>query len=207
MTPTVAGIILAGGLSSRMGRDKALLTVAGETLIHRTCRVALACTDGVYVVTGRGDRYRPLVSREVRWIVEHPAIPSGPLMGLVHALSVMATEAVPAPTWVLVLACDLPNLAATPLQTWRAQLDQVEPHCLAYLPYCQGRWEPLCGFYRTTALADLQQYAAAGGRSLQKWLQQRSVAAIPGVDEHLLVNVNCPADWTAWQRTIFPNSP
>jgi molybdopterin-guanine dinucleotide biosynthesis protein A len=92
----------------------------------------------------------------------------------------------------------MPSLWADTIQTWRDELDRVEAHQLAYVPQCQGRWEPLCGFYRVAALEDLVQYGAAGGRSLQRWLNQHPIAAIPLEDEGLLVNVNTPEDWAQW---------
>lgn len=189
MTQTaLAAVILAGGRSSRMGRDKALVSVGEETLIQRTCRVALACADAVYIVTPWPDRYRPAVPDPVRFIAEAPSPGQagrfqGPLMALTTALGILQAQPDP-PSWVLVLACDMPNLSAAVLATWRDELANLEPQCLAYLPRQQQRWEPLCGFYRLAALDSLAQYADTGGRwsttgprgpSLQGWLNQQAI--------------------------------
>ena len=162
----LAAVILAGGRSSRMGQDKALISLGSETLIQRTCRVAAACVDRVYVVTPWPDRYRSLVPSLVRFVEEETLAGQsgrfqGPLVALVRSLDGLHTK--PGPDWVLVLACDLPNLSAATLQAWRNDLATVDPNTLAYLPQRQGRWEPLCGFYRVTALEDLRRYVAGGG--------------------------------------------
>lgn len=200
----LAAVILAGGRSSRMGQDKALISLGSETLIQRTCRVAVACVDRVYVVTPWPDRYRSLVPSSVRFVEEETLAGQsgrfqGPLVALVRSLDGLHTK--PGPDWVLVLACDLPNLSAATLQAWRNDLATVDPNTLAYLPQRQGRWEPLCGFYRVTALEDLRRYVAGGGRSFQPWLNQRSVEAIAVTDDGVLANLNTPADWVEWSKT------
>lgn len=203
---SLAAVILAGGRSSRMGRDKALIAVGEETLIQRTCRVALQCTDRVYIVTPWPDRYQSALPNTVGFIVEAPSPGQagtfqGPLMALITALSVLQTKQEDPPAWVLTLACDMPNLSAAVLATWRNQLDKLEPQYLAYLPNCQHRWEPLCGFYRVTALESLKEYAATGGRSLQDWLNQQAIAPLSNIDEAMFANVNTPSDLAEWQKT------
>ena len=47
----LSAIVLAGGQSSRMGQDKALLTVEGEPLVQRVCDIAIAFCNPLYVVT------------------------------------------------------------------------------------------------------------------------------------------------------------
>lgn len=202
---SLAAVILAGGRSSRMGRDKALISVGDETLIQRTCRIALQCTDRAYIVTPWPDRYQPALPNTVSFIAEAPSPGQagtfqGPLMALITALSVLRTKE-DSPAWVLALACDMPNLSAAVLATWRDELDYLEPSYLAYLPKHQQRWEPLCGFYRVTALESLKQYADTGRRSLQAWLNQQAIAPIPDIDEAMLANVNTPGDLAKWQKT------
>ncbi|MBW4485117.1 MAG: molybdenum cofactor guanylyltransferase [Tildeniella torsiva UHER 1998/13D] len=203
---SLAAVILAGGRSSRMGHDKALISVGTETLIQRTYRVALACADTVYVVTPWPDRYHAALPNSVAFIVE-PCLPrqsgtfQGPLPALIKTLDVLQARSEGDPDWVLTLACDMPNLSVAVLSTWRDQLAHLSPHHLAYLPKRQQRWEPLCGFYRVAALESLKQYAATGGRSLQDWLNQQAIAPIPHVDAAMLTNINTPDDLAEWQKT------
>ncbi|NMF85526.1 molybdenum cofactor guanylyltransferase [Nodosilinea sp. P-1105] len=202
----IAAIVLAGGLSARMGQDKALISLGTETLLQHTCQVALACAHPVYVVTPWPDRYQADLPPGVNVIPEVPlpgesATFHGPLVGFTQGLEVLAQlPATAQPAWVLVLACDLPNLTLAALQPWIGDLTTLAPGILAYLPKRQGRWEPLCGFYRLRCIESLQTFIAAGGRSFQRWCAQSPVAQIELQDETLLVNLNTPQDLAQWQR-------
>lgn len=190
---TLAALILAGGRSRRMGQDKALLELDGVPLLRRTWEVAHRLTSEVSIVTPRRDRYQPYLPPTTQWIVE-PSPPehlpsAGPLVALAHAFPQVNAE------WVLLLACDLPNLRPDPLRQWRQVLPTLPVTAIAYLPKTAQGWEPLCGFYRQTGLPSLQDYLATGQRSFQGWLDQSEVIAIPDVPVDLLANCNTPADW------------
>ncbi|ASC72162.1 putative molybdenum cofactor guanylyltransferase [Halomicronema hongdechloris C2206] len=185
-------LILAGGQSRRMGQDKALLPWQGDTLLGRTCRLALTCCPTVLVVTPWPQRYRSQLPQAVCFITEsHPpgTPPPGPLMGFLRGLPQVSTE------WVLLLACDLPRLSEALLQQWASQLDQVSPQMLAWVPRTEQGWEPLCGFYRRGCLQSLQQFAAGGGRSFQRWLDQEAVQPLTLPHAAVLWNCNTPQDW------------
>lgn len=191
-TPFLAAIVLAGGQSSRMGRDKALIAIEGVPLLQRVCQVALTCTPIVYVVTPWIERYQAIVPADCQFIAEARSIAEakspGPLIGFAQALTQVNAE------WVLLLACDLPYLQAEILQNWAKALNQVLPEISAALPQGEKGWEPLCGFYRTDCLANLQAAIAQGDRSFQRWLTQISVQALPLSDRRLLFNCNTPED-------------
>ena len=182
-----------------MGTDKALIRCGDGVLIQRTCRVALGCTDRVYVVTPWGDRYRSFLPPAVEIWPESPDFDAegrrpGPLVALAEVVSALMEDAEIASDWVLALACDLPKLDEATLRNWASHLDSLPPSVMAYLPQIQGRWEPLCGFYRVACGASWRAYLEAGGRSFQGWLNQSSVAAIPRVNPAWLINLNTPDD-------------
>ncbi|UZQ54326.1 molybdenum cofactor guanylyltransferase [Trichothermofontia sichuanensis B231] len=190
----VAAIVLAGGGSTRMGVDKALIAVAGQPLLRRVCDVASQCCEEVYVVSPRSAQYQPLLPPACRMIQETIAAegqPLGPLVGFAQGLAQVEQA------WVLLLACDLPNLQVPILQAWIAHLPSVVPDAIACLPSHPKRWEPLCGFYRRSCLSDLQHFIDQGGRSFQVWLKSRSVQAIndfTDVNPQMLLNCNEPDD-------------
>jgi molybdenum cofactor guanylyltransferase len=190
--PNLSAIALAGGLSQRMGQDKALLTINGIPLLQRICDIARQCADPVYVVTPWKERYCDRISN-VRWIEEAAYAegqPNGSLIGFMQGLAQVETE------WVLLLACDLPQLDAGILQEGAASLSKIDQDVAALLPKNpEGWWEPLCGFYRRDRLPHLQDYVQQGGRSFQKWLAQQSVRQLDLVDSTMLLNCNTPADW------------
>ncbi len=191
---TLAVLILAGGMSRRMGQDKALLELEGIPLLRRTWNIAHALSNAVWVVTSRPEAYGVLLPPSVRWIYETPpapgVTPAGPLVAFTQALAQIEAD------WVLLLACDLPALQLDVLDQWRQTLPDVSSRTIAYLPRTVKGWEPLCGFYRHSSLPSLQAYIAAGGRSFQQWIDQQTVQSIPDVPAAILLNCNTPEDWT-----------
>jgi molybdopterin-guanine dinucleotide biosynthesis protein A len=215
----ITAIVLAGGRSSRMGRDKALLPVDGVPLLQRVCEVAIALCDRAYVVTPWQERYQHLLPVRCEFIREkylesqkskvrsqnqpltnlpiHPTphsplpTPQGPLIGFAQGLTHVETE------WVLLLACDLPRLRLEVLQEWASELERIPDEAIALLPRHPKGWEPLCGFYRRSCLPALEQYIEQGGRSFQQWLAQHSVQSLSRVEPPILFNCNTPAEYAA----------
>jgi len=189
--PAVTVIVLAGGQNSRMGRDKALVTLGGTPLLARVCQAAVAAGAApVRIVTPRPARYRHRVPTECTFCCERDR-GQGPLAGLVAGLERTETE------WALVLACDLAGLNAAELRHWMAQLPKGADGTVAQLPFRSARWEPLCGFYRRDCLPSLRAYLESGQRSLQGWLAQQPVRALAVRDPKVLWNCNAPADLAA----------
>ncbi|MEX0268890.1 molybdenum cofactor guanylyltransferase [Leptolyngbyaceae cyanobacterium UHCC 1019] len=199
MNPAISVIILAGGQSSRMGRDKALIRVEGIPLLQRTCAIALQRAPEVFVVTSALRDYSKVVPDRCILIKEpllaNESKPQGPLVGFIQGLKQVKTE------WVLLLACDLPRLNQEILQRWMLQLPPIND-VIALLPQGEKGWEPLCGFYRTDCLPSLNQFRQQGGRSFQGWLAQASVQTIQFSDDPdtkrqeqaMLFNCNTPED-------------
>ena len=202
MTNHLTAIVLAGGKSSRMGTDKALIPIQGVPLLQLVCQIAQSCADTVYVVTPWQERYQHLLSPTVQFIREVPlsgetsgeSLPQGPLIGFAQALGYVQTD------WVLLLACDLPKLRVEVLQEWAVALDGVEDEgIMAALVHHTKGWEPLCGFYRRRCLPSLMQYINQGGRSFQEWLKQHPVQALPLPDPEMLFNCNTQDDLFRFQ--------
>ncbi len=197
----LSAVILAGGRSSRMGQDKALITIEAVPLLLRVCQVALQCAERVYIVTPWVERYQSLFTAEpsVALIQEIPSpgdVAHGPLIGFYQSLSQVESD------WILLLACDLPNIRVDVLQQWIGSLpqgnrqdEQLQDQPIAYLPRNpQGWWEPLCGFYRYECRASLTAFVQAGGHSFQDWLSNQPVQELPLIDPQMLLNCNTPED-------------
>lgn len=185
--PSFSAIVLAGGQSSRMGRDKALLPVRGVPLLRRICTLAVELATTVYVVTGQWDAHEPIVPEPCR-IIREPAPARGPLFAFSLVLPLIETE------WVLLLACDLPLLTADIAREWSEILPDVAEEAIALVPYPDRRWEPLCGFYRRRCITGLREFIDSGGNSFQKWLNASTVQELPVANPRVLFNCNTPAD-------------
>ncbi|WP_373536190.1 molybdenum cofactor guanylyltransferase [Microcoleus sp.] len=180
----IAVIVLAGGQSSRMGTDKALLEIEGKSLLQRALEVAASVTPQVYVLTAWPDRYRSTLTEQSQFLLEYnPG--SGPLVALTQGLTEIPAD------WILLLACDLPLLEPQIIQNWASQLTAIPQSTLAIVPYQNSRWEPLCGFYRQQSLASLQSFIEKGGRSFQKWLNQIQAIPLPVGEREAIMLSNC----------------
>ena len=188
----ISAIVLAGGKSSRMGRDKALLNINGSALLTRICLLANQCATQTYVVTPWSEKYQSFVPSSCQLVKEQlvlNATSNTPLIGFFQGMQLVTTE------WVLLLACDLPYLSSSQVKQWMPALATVLPTEIALLPRHPKGWEPLCGFYRRNCLSSLEAYLKDGGRSFQSWLARHPVKELPIGDRTCLFNCNTPQDW------------
>jgi molybdenum cofactor guanylyltransferase len=185
----ITTIVLAGGLSLRMGQDKALLEIAGVPLLRRVTDLVGPLSRSVVVVTGWPERYEAVVPN-CQWVLDRQTV--GPLVGFAQGLTAVKTD------WVLLLSCDLPNLDAGTIAGWIEDLATLPPETIAYLPEGEKGWEPLCGFYRLRCRESLQTFIAQGGRSFQRWLRSTTITILPVADPDILFNCNRPEDWQIW---------
>ena len=193
----ITAIILAGGESSRMGQDKALLTIGNNTLLSRICLVARECSSKVCVVTPWIDKYQNVLPSDCQLIREELMLDTRsntPIIGFAQGLQLVETE------WVLLLPCDLPRLSSSQVKQWLPALATVLPTQIALLPRNSKGWEPLCGFYRQSCLPLLETYIKDGGRSFQSWLAQYPVKELLLGDRTYLFNCNTPKDWELFRE-------
>jgi len=204
----IAAIALAGGKSSRMGADKALIKIDGLPMLSGICTVAASCgANPIYIVTAWPERYGNLdLPKTCQFIQE--LNPQGALMGFRLGLSAIPPDT----NWTMLLACDLPALKLEVLRGWIAQLPTLPPTAIAYLApsFIKAKnpdhkhkiWEPLCGFYRSSCLTSLNAYIEGGDRSFQGWLQRSPVVEISNFDAAMLFNCNTPADLERFKNEI-----
>lgn len=186
----IAAIALAGGRSSRMGQDKALISIDGEPMLRRVCLAAAQVAEQGYVVVRETEPYQQAIAANFTFVIDDRL--DGALVGFSLGIQAIASPV----DWLLLLACDLPNLQGEVLQTWARDLAALPMEAIAYLPRsADGKsWEPLCGFYRWQAQTSLQQFIEQGGRSFQKWLSNHQAIEIANVAPSMLLNCNSPED-------------
>ena len=192
---SIAGFILAGGESSRMGVDKGLLEIAGVPMIARAARLVESVVGSPVVVVGTPEKYRGLGL---------PAIADdwpgcGPLGGIATALRASDAE------WNLIVACDLPYLTREWLEylLQRAR-DSAEEAVVArnLTPANRRGAEPLCAMYQKGSEPELRRALERGVRKVTDGLAELRVEMIEpakwkGFDSDglLFKNVNTPADY------------
>jgi molybdopterin-guanine dinucleotide biosynthesis protein A len=196
--PRVAAFILAGGASSRMGRNKGLMTIAGEPLILRTARLLEPLVSRVTVI-GPAGLYRKVRLRAVPDKIpgmRKVAAYQGPLAGIVTALAVTSSP------WNLILACDLPYLTAEWIE--RLLSRAVHSNAKAFVPRSPEGLEPLAAVYRRDAYAPLAEAFRKGVRKVTDALAMIPVETIAlqdfgvyGQNGLPLKNMNTPEDFKA----------
>jgi molybdopterin-guanine dinucleotide biosynthesis protein A len=162
MQRTVA-IILAGGASTRMGRDKAAIEVGGRSLLQWVADAAVEAADSLVVVQAPGADAPPLSARVPLHFVADAVLGAGPLAGLLAGLEAVAA----AETEVaLVLACDQPFVRPALLRL----LASTAAEAGAVVAVVDGRTQPLCAAVRIEAAATLHGRYAAGARAMSTLL-------------------------------------
>lgn len=153
MSDALAGVVLAGGASRRMGRDKAAIVVDGRTLARRALdALAGAGVTELLVVGGASGHGAALIPD--RW----PG--SGPLGGIVTAFG--ATEA----SRLVVLPCDLPAVEPHHVASLLAA-DAGEREAVVTVGVVGGRAAHPIGVWHRDAAAHLAAAFAAGERSMR----------------------------------------
>lgn len=180
------GVVLAGGMSSRMGRDKALIEVDGLTLLEHAVQRLRPHAREVLVI-GDPAKYGHLYPH----VVPDDVPGQGPLGGIVTALR--RARYVRA----LVTACDMPGINDRLLfAVKRALLDSTD----AAVPVHGERWEPLCAAYHRRALEPFQRQLRNGSLRMQDALRQVRTVQVPvspgseGWPADLFGNLNTPDD-------------
>jgi molybdopterin-guanine dinucleotide biosynthesis protein A len=202
--PDAAAFILAGGRSSRMGRDKAWLGLAGVPLVLRIARAVEPLVSSVTVIGhGASDAGR----FEILGLAAIPdRLPAraasgesscGPLGGIVTALN--ATRC----SWNLVLACDLPYITTAWLQWLLGRGSATEgTGAQAVVPERTGSVEPLAAVYRKECAQALAAALGRGVRKVSEALDDLRVARIPEAEwraldpeGNVLANMNTPEEY------------
>ena len=180
-----AGIVLAGGRSSRMGTPKAGLEWHGSTLLRHVADVVGSAAGQVIVVRAAGQEM-PTLPDGVR-VVEDAREGRGPLEGLRAGLRRLE----PAVEAAYVAAVDLPFL--TPEAVRRA-LTALAEGVDAAVPRAGGRAHPLAAAYRATVLPVVDGLLAEGRARMGDLLERLDVAWLEE-EPDALRNLNTPADY------------
>lgn len=183
------GVVLAGGKSRRMGRDKALLSYDGRTSqLERACALLRRHCSTVEV-SCRPDQEEAWASSFALKFRPDRYPPCGPLAGILTALETHPGRA------ILAIACDLPFLNDETLT--RLVGSRSTTHWATAFVHGDGFLEPLCAIYEPRAGQELHAYMKATGRlSPQEALRRHGVARLPLADPEVLANMNHPFEYT-----------
>ncbi|GAT07215.1 molybdenum cofactor guanylyltransferase [Mycolicibacterium novocastrense] len=189
MTTTVplAGIILAGGASRRMGRDKATLPYEGTTLVERMVSILAPRCAPIFVIAAPGQALPALDAEVLRDEVRGV----GPLLATGRGLRAAAEAG---SELAFVSAVDMPLLTVELIDELVAPALRVEADVV--LPW-DGRDHYLAGVYRTALAGRVDELIAAGERSMRALVDRVDTQRIVMPEQRALTNVNTAADLAA----------
>jgi molybdopterin-guanine dinucleotide biosynthesis protein A len=182
----ITGLILAGGVARRLGgADKGLVQWAGRPLVEWSI-AALAPQVGTLIISANRNLPRYAVYGFPAAPDRHPDFP-GPLAGIATAMAMASTP------WILCLPCDTPcppadlaNRLVQALANGHTEIAAVSDGV---------RMHPLHALIPVALAGSLEQYLAAGGRSVQGWYSHHRVALADFGDcPNAFANLNTPED-------------
>jgi molybdopterin-guanine dinucleotide biosynthesis protein A len=185
---TLAGVLLAGGESRRMGRDKATLLLDGVPLWERQMGLLRALCPAELLVSAR--EAPPWLPADARFVAD-PLPARGPLGGLAAALGAMGA------THLLALAIDMPAMTGEHLAALRGA---ASPGC-GVLPWLGDHLEWLPAIYPAEAGTVAAGMLAGDDVSLKGFTRALEAAGkmkrhtIGSPDAKLYANCNSPAEW------------
>jgi molybdopterin-guanine dinucleotide biosynthesis protein A len=150
MIDDCTAIILAGGESRRMGRDKAMLPFANQPLIQSVISVVQPLFSET-ILSVREHRPEILLTQVCDWTTD-----GGPLMGLLSTFSNITTS------WAFVVGCDMPFLSSGLVQQLAVKRCQYQ----AVIPVVGGKLQPLSAFYERSCVSIMRTSYSLGDKSL-----------------------------------------
>jgi molybdenum cofactor guanylyltransferase len=189
------GLVLAGGRSTRMQRDKATLEYGGHSQLAQAMSL-LAPRVVRSFVSMRADQATDAARREYSQIVDRQE-GIGPIAGILAAQA-----AHPDVAW-LVLACDLPFLDGASLDRLIARREP-QRSATAYRSAHDGLPEPLCAIYEPGSHAGLEGYVATGKRCPRKFLVQSDAVLLDQPNAQALDNINTPEEYASATTALAP---
>ncbi len=191
----VAGVVLAGGKSLRLGRDKANFKVGASTLLERTTSLLKELFEEVWVIGRKPDH--DLIRRGIKWHLDLIQ-DIGPVAGIYTALKVIDKEA------CLVIACDMPKLTLSVLKKLLQDRDKGQrADIIVSRQGVSGKVEPLVAIYRKDVLPLIESLVAKRKFKVSE-LFLHSHTRYVDFDPHeaqVFMNINTAQDLDKFQAT------
>lgn len=181
--------ILAGGRSRRMGRNKALLSLGGQTIISRILgQCAQIAAVEIILIANDMDSYRHLNISIYSDIWPN----KGSLGGLASAIAHSQSD------WTLILACDMPFVQASFLQFL---ITLLESDLDAVVPLWQSQLQPFHAIYHKRCLSTFTEYIAKNALKITPILEQLRLRRVYASEYRMFdknglsfYNVNTPSE-------------
>jgi len=174
-------VIMAGGKSSRMKRDKALLPFAGySTLAEYQYQRCASFFSQVYLST-KEDKFDFAAN-----IIEDCYTDSSPLVALVSIFETLKVDE------IFLLSVDVPFVDEEIIETLYAK---AKPESSVIIAQSPNGLEPLCGIYRRSILEEAKAFLSQGNHRLQSLLNHVKMQKVWIDDTKVFMNLNHPSEY------------
>ena len=191
--PSLYGLILAGGASRRMQRDKAALAYHGKSQLAWSYELLAKFTERCFVSVRPDQRDDDLRADFPQIVDAAPGL--GPIAGIAAAFAAHPRQA-----W-LVLACDLPFLTEPALRHLITRRDPTK-FATAYRSAHDRLPEPLCAIWEPASSGPVHEWLQRDQRCPRKFLRAHSVELLDALEPAALDNVNTPEEYRASQAAL-----
>ncbi|PFJ19478.1 molybdenum cofactor guanylyltransferase [Bacillus cereus] len=193
-----AGIVLAGGMSSRFGEPKALASWRGNTFIEHIVKVMESALQEIVVISHSD------IKEQVEQFVQVPVIEdiphykgNGPLAGIVSGMEYIESD------WYVIMPCDAPNVSK---EWFTILLEQTSDEYDAVVPIINGRKQPLLAAYHNCVKEKIYTLLQEEKRSMGQLLSQCNVKYIAEEDIQAnadwFINVNTKEEYVQVQKDL-----
>lgn len=205
----VTGALLAGGRSSRMGRDKGLIEIAGKPMIvHVIARLRPQVHRIVIVANGDPVRFAGTCLPVIGDTVEGYA---GPLAGL-HAALEWAISETPEAKYVATVPVDTPFFPTDAIA--RLLIAAKEKRAAAAIAACAGTYHPVVGLWEVALISEVEDALRSGVRAMTRFaeMQKSAVVDFPVVEAgdttiDPFYNVNTPEELETAEALFSAQTP
>lgn len=180
----IRGLLLSGGFSTRMGRDKGTMIWQHEPLIRHQLQLLHTLTDNVLISCR--EEQRTLYSSYGELLIDQLP-PSGPISGLLTAF-----RHDPSHAW-LVIPVDMPHMDQVHLARLIDARDQ-EAIATVFIDPVHQILQPLAAIWEPSSMPILESAWTNERFSLRRLLEKHRVASVPVESSHVLHNLNRPED-------------
>jgi len=192
ISPPTTAIIMAGGESCRMGTDKSMLSIKGQSIIELICEQVRDSFDEILISANQVEKFSFLGFK----VVPDKVREQGPLMGIASALEASANE------YNFVVACDIPKINLTFVN--RMLTEAIESRADIVVPVTgKEKYEPLFAIYRKSTLEAINKTLSSGKHKISDVFSLCRVKYIKMESTDWFINLNTMADYKEFQKKLL----
>ncbi|GGI17819.1 molybdenum cofactor guanylyltransferase [Gottfriedia solisilvae] len=191
----IAGVVLAGGRSSRYGKPKMFETYEDKYFYQYSVEALKQNSISPIVIATNEKLIQYFEQGNVEFIIEEESDEyQGPLFAMYNAFSKI-TDA----EWFFVLASDIPFVST---EFVKKMIDKAErSHSDAIVPIYSNTLQPLFALYHRRNLIKMEQLLTENKRKLQLLLKEINLLTVPfSSNESIFTNINSPEDWDQYKK-------